>query len=29
MSHGVMDKHYDKAIKNEQMEWREGYLIDI
>ncbi|WP_202593752.1 tyrosine-type recombinase/integrase [Halolamina rubra] len=29
MSHEVMDKHYDKATKNEQMERREDYLIDV
>lgn len=29
MSREVMEKHYDKATKNEQMEQREGYLLDI
>jgi integrase len=29
MTHDVMDKHYDKATKNEQMERREDYLKDI
>lgn len=29
MTHEVMDKHYDKATKNEQMERREGYLVDV
>jgi hypothetical protein len=29
MSHEVMDKHYDKATKNEQMERREDYLVNI
>jgi integrase len=29
MSREVMDKHYDKATKNEQMERREEYLKDI
>ena len=29
MSHEVMDKHFDKATKNEQMERREKHLIDI
>ena len=26
---GVMGKHYDKATKNEQMERREDYLVDV
>jgi hypothetical protein len=29
MSREVMDKHYDKATKNEQMERREDYLVDV
>jgi integrase len=29
MTREVMDKHYDKATKNEQMERREDYLVDI
>lgn len=29
MSREVMDKHYDKATKNEQMERREDHLRDI
>jgi len=29
MSHEVMDKHYDKATKNEQMERREEHLVDL
>jgi hypothetical protein len=29
MTREVMDKHYDKATKNEQMERREDYLMDI
>lgn len=28
MTHEVMDKHYDKATKNEQMEQREERLVD-
>jgi len=26
MAHDIMEKHYDKATKNEQMERREHYL---
>ena len=29
MTHDIMEKHYDKATKNEQMERREDYLKDI
>lgn len=29
MSHGVIDKHYVKATKNEQTERRQGYLVDL
>lgn len=29
MTHEVMDKHYDKATKNERMERREDYLVNI
>jgi hypothetical protein len=29
MTRAVMDKHYDKATKNEQMERRKDYLVDI
>lgn len=29
MSHGVMDSHHDKAMKNEKMERRQDYLVDI
>jgi integrase len=29
MTREVMDKHYDKATKNEQMERREDYLVDV
>jgi hypothetical protein len=29
MTHEIMDKHYDKATKNEQMERREDYLKDV
>ena len=29
MSREVMDKHYDKATKNEQIERREDYLVDV
>jgi len=29
MTHDTMEKHYDRATKNEQMERREEYLKDI
>jgi hypothetical protein len=29
MTHEIMDKHYDKATKNEQMECREEFLRDV
>jgi site-specific recombinase XerD len=29
MTREIMDKHYDKATKNEQMERREDYLVDM
>lgn len=29
MTREIMDKHYDKATKNEQIERREDYLVDI
>jgi hypothetical protein len=29
MTREVTDKHYDKATKNEQIERREDYLVDI
>jgi site-specific recombinase XerD len=29
MTHDIMDKHYDKATKNEQMERREDYIVDV
>jgi len=29
MTHDIMEKHYDKATKNEQMERREKHLRDI
>lgn len=29
MLHEMMDKHYDKATKNEQMKRRDGYINHI
>jgi len=29
MTNDILEKHYDKATKNEQMERRENYLKDI
>jgi len=29
MIHDIMEKHYDKATKNDQMERREDYLVDV